>query len=140
MKAALQGVTVHQWEVTLEKSKGGIPELCVVGARLQYSTKCDEWSHQGGADTIDHIVPVSLGGGDELDNLRPAHGRKSRNCVGNFSRKRPTAQQRNQIRRIDESGLIITDEYIERQLGSTTSRVYLIAFESLDEALEFVRG
>lgn len=103
-----------------------------------YGDEC--WlCHQGGADTIDHIVPVSLGGGDELDNLRPAHGRKSRNCVGNFSRKRPTAQQRNQLRRIDESGLIITDEYIERQLGSTTSRVYLIGFESLNEALEFAR-
>lgn len=103
-----------------------------------YGDEC--WlCHQGGADTIDHILPISMGGGDELDNLRPAHGRKSRNCVGNFSRKRPTAQQRNQIRHIDESGLVITDEYIERQLGSTTSRVYLIGFESLDEALEFVR-
>lgn len=103
-----------------------------------YGDEC--WlCHQEGADTIDHIVPVSLGGGDELDNLRPAHGRKSRNCVGNFSRKRPTAQQRNQNIRIDESGLIITDEYIERLLGTMTSRVYLAAFESLDEALEFVR-
>jgi hypothetical protein len=85
-------------------------------------------------------VPVSLGGGDELDNLRPAHGRKSRNCVGNFSRKRPTAQQRNQNIRIDESGLIITDEYIERQLGTMTSRVYLMAFESLDEAIKFAQN
>lgn len=103
-----------------------------------YGDEC--WlCHQGGADTIDHILPISMGGGDELDNLRPAHGRKSRNCVGNFSRKRPTAQQRNQIRRIDESGLVITDEYIERQFGSTTSRVFLWAFQSLDDALAFVR-
>lgn len=103
-----------------------------------YGDEC--WlCHQGGADTIDHILPISMGGGDELDNLRPAHGRKSRNCVGNFSRKRPTAEQRNQIRRIDESGLVITDEYIERQFGSTTSRVFLWAFQSLDDALAFVR-
>lgn len=103
-----------------------------------YGDEC--WlCHQGGADTIDHILPISMGGGDELDNLRPAHGRKSRNCVGNFSRKRPTAQQRNQIKRVDESGLVITDEYIERQFGSTTSRVFLWAFQSLDDALAFVR-
>lgn len=103
-----------------------------------YGDEC--WlCHQGGADTIDHILPISMGGGDELDNLRPAHGRKSRNCVGNFSRKRPTAEQRNQIRRIDESGFVITDEYIERQFGSTTSRVFLWAFQSLDDALAFVR-
>ena len=103
-----------------------------------YGDEC--WlCHQEGADTIDHILPVSLGGGDELDNLRPAHGRKSKNCVGNFSRKRPTAQQRKQNIRANESGLIITDEYIERQLGSTTSKVFLWAFKSLDDALEYVK-
>jgi 5-methylcytosine-specific restriction endonuclease McrA len=32
--------------------------------------------HQCGADTIDHILPPSLGGSDDLDNLRPALGRK----------------------------------------------------------------
>lgn len=26
-----------------------------------------------GADTLDHIVPRSLGGSDDLDNLAPAH-------------------------------------------------------------------
>lgn len=41
-----------------------------------------------GADTIDHIVPVIDGGDDSLDNLRPAHGRKSKSCTGNYSRKR----------------------------------------------------
>ncbi|KKO87262.1 HNH endonuclease [Corynebacterium ulcerans] len=28
-----------------------------------------------GADSADHIIPRSRGGKDELDNLRPAHGR-----------------------------------------------------------------
>jgi 5-methylcytosine-specific restriction endonuclease McrA len=103
-----------------------------------YGDEC--WlCHQEGADTIDHILPISLGGGDELDNLRPAHGRKSKNCVGNFSRKRPTPQQGKQNIRANESGLIITDEYIERQLGSTTSKVFLWAFKSLDDALEYVK-
>lgn len=42
-----------------------------------------------GADTIDHIVAISDGGNDSMDNLRPAHGRKTKYCVGNYSRKRP---------------------------------------------------
>jgi hypothetical protein len=61
MKAALQSVTVHQWKVTLEKSKGGIPELCVIGAGLQYSTKSDKWSHQGGADRCDRLDEILRG-------------------------------------------------------------------------------
>ena len=52
-----------------------------------YGEKC--WLCGGeGADTIDHIIPVVDGGDDSLDNLRPAHGRKSKLCTGNFSRKR----------------------------------------------------
>jgi 5-methylcytosine-specific restriction endonuclease McrA len=43
---------------------------------------------QEGADTIDHIVMVSQGGSNTIDNLRPAHGRKTSFCVGNYSRKR----------------------------------------------------
>ena len=53
-----------------------------------YGDQC--WLCGGdGADTIDHLLPVVDGGDDDLDNLRPAHGRKSDSCVGNFSRKRP---------------------------------------------------
>ena len=39
-----------------------------------------------GADTIDHVIPVALGG-DQWDptNLRPAHGRKRPGCPGNYS-------------------------------------------------------
>jgi hypothetical protein len=52
-----------------------------------YGDQC--WLCGGaGADTIDHIIPVADGGDDSLDNLRPAHGRKSKQCTGNFSRKR----------------------------------------------------
>lgn len=52
-----------------------------------YGDQC--WLCGGdGADTIDHIIPVADGGDDSLDNLRPAHGRKSKKCTGNFSRKR----------------------------------------------------
>lgn len=52
-----------------------------------YGDEC--WLCGGeGADTIDHIIPVADGGDDSLDNLRPAHGRKSKQCTGNFSRKR----------------------------------------------------
>lgn len=41
-----------------------------------------------GADTIDHLVMISQGGDNSLENLRPAHGRKNSYCVGNYSRKR----------------------------------------------------
>lgn len=27
-----------------------------------------------GADTVDHVTPVAMGGDNELANLRPAHG------------------------------------------------------------------
>ncbi len=39
-----------------------------------------------GADTVDHIVPVSLGGTHELGNLRPAH-RKCNSSRGNGQRR-----------------------------------------------------
>lgn len=43
---------------------------------------------QEGADTIDHLVMISQGGSNTIDNLRPAHGRKTSFCVGNYSRRR----------------------------------------------------
>jgi hypothetical protein len=52
-----------------------------------YGTVCWLCGYEG-ADTIDHLVMISQGGTNELDNLRPAHGRKSEFCVGNFSRRR----------------------------------------------------
>jgi 5-methylcytosine-specific restriction endonuclease McrA len=95
--------------------------------------------HQGGADTIDHIIPLINGGTDDLDNLRPAHGRKSASCVGNYSRKRPSQHQGNRIREIDPSGLIITDDYIEVTQGQVKSKIYYRGFISLDEALVMAR-
>jgi hypothetical protein len=104
-----------------------------------YGDQC--WlCHQGDADTIDHIIPVIDGGTDDLDNLRPAHGRKSASCVGNFSRKRPSQHQGNRIRQIDPSGLIITDDYIERSSGTMKSRIYYRGFISKDQALAIARG
>lgn len=103
-----------------------------------YGDEC--WlCHQGGADTIDHIIPIVNGGTDDLDNLRPAHGRKSASCVGNFSRKRPPQDQGSRIRQIDPSGLIITDDYIEINKGQMKSRIYHRGFISLDQALEMAR-
>lgn len=104
-----------------------------------YGDQC--WlCHQGGADTIDHIIPVIDGGTDDMDNLRPAHGRKSASCVGNFSRKRPSQHQGARIRQIDPSGLIITDDYIERKSGTMTSRIYYRGFISKDQALAIAKG
>lgn len=103
-----------------------------------YGDEC--WlCHQGGADTIDHIIPIVNGGTDDLDNLRPAHGRKSASCVGNYSRKRPSQHQGNRIREIDPSGLIITDDYIEVNQGQVKSKIYYRGFISLDQAREMAR-
>ena len=102
-----------------------------------YGDQC--WlCHQGGADTIDHIIPIIDGGNDDLDNLRPAHGRKSATCVGNFSRKRPTHQ--NPIVRVHESGLIITDDYIERISGHIKSKIYYRGLIPIDQALELAQN
>ena len=53
----------------------------------EYGSTCWLCGHEG-ADTIDHLVMISKGGSNDLENLRPAHGRKTEFCVGNFSRKR----------------------------------------------------
>lgn len=51
---------------------------------------------RGGADTVDHVIPLSKGG-DPLDpsNLRPAHGKRQPwGCPGNFGRQnRPASLQ-----------------------------------------------
>lgn len=93
-----------------------------------YGDEC--WlCHQGGADTIDHILPISMGGGDELDNLRPAHGRKSRNCVGNYSRKRPAYTGEKPRNRNESSaepdGITYGDGWIRKKRGGMSSTMYL---------------
>lgn len=40
-----------------------------------------------GADTVDHVLPLAMGGTNELANLRPAHGKKRAYCPGNYGRK-----------------------------------------------------
>ena len=37
--------------------------------------------------TVDHVVPLAQGGTNAPSNLRPAHGRKSAHCAGNFGRQ-----------------------------------------------------
>lgn len=53
---------------------------------------------QEGADTIDHLLMVSQGGSNTIENLRPAHGRKSSYCVGNFSRRRGRFQVKKKVK------------------------------------------
>lgn len=101
-----------------------------------YGDEC--WlCHQLGADTIDHIIPVIDGGTDDLDNLRPAHGRKSATCTGNFSRKR--APLHNLPIKIQQDGLIITDDYIERNIGQMKSRIFYRGFIPYELALEMAQ-
>jgi len=43
-----------------------------------------------GADSIDHVVQLADGGGNDLDNLRPAHMRPQPwGCPGNVYRRKP---------------------------------------------------
>ena len=41
-----------------------------------------------GADTVDHVVPVSKRPDLEYapENLRPAHGKRTPTCIGNYAR------------------------------------------------------
>lgn len=52
-----------------------------------------------GADTIDHIVPVHLGGPKwDPANLRPMHGAKRADCPGNYSLGATMAQRVKELR------------------------------------------
>lgn len=62
-----------------------------------YGDICWLCGHEG-ADTIDHLVMVSQGGSNTIENLRPAHGRKSSYCVGNFSRRRGLPKARKKVK------------------------------------------
>jgi hypothetical protein len=92
-----------------------------------------------GADTIDHIVKLMHGGDDDLDNLRPAHGKRSNQCVGNFSGLRPKSKEQgsqpiqlnkyelktNEIKSVtDENGITWGDGWVEKTRGSTTSKMF----------------
>ena len=37
--------------------------------------------------TLDHVVPLSQGGTNALENLKPAHGRRRPDCPGNYGRQ-----------------------------------------------------
>ena len=37
--------------------------------------------------TVDHVIPLALGGTNAPSNLRPAHGRKNPDCPGNYGRQ-----------------------------------------------------
>lgn len=62
----------------------------------EYGTVCHLCGGVG-ADSVDHVIPRSLGGDDSLDNLRPAH----RSC--NFSRGNMTMNQWRRQRGADPS-------------------------------------
>ena len=65
-----------------------------------YGFTCHLCGHDCSEDmTVDHIVPVSKGGGNNLANLRPCHGRKTATCPGNYGRgNRDLAPSRNASR------------------------------------------
>ena len=89
-----------------------------------------------GADTIDHLVMISQGGSNDLENLRPAHGRKTEFCVGNFSRKRGKQTSKNGKEKVqvkpkgeeipDPNKLIFTygEGWIRKQFRGTSSTLF----------------
>jgi hypothetical protein len=87
------------------------------------------WLCGGGeADTIDHVIPLSDGGDDDIDNLRPAHGRKSASCVGNYSRKRPAYTGEKPRNRNESSaepdGITYGDGWIRKKRNGMSSTMY----------------
>jgi len=92
-----------------------------------YGDTC--WLCGGGeADTIDHVIPLSDGGDDDIENLRPAHGKKSSSCVGNYSRKRPAYSGDKPIVKRQPSdepdGITYGDGWIRKKRGSLTEIIY----------------
>jgi hypothetical protein len=114
-----------------------------------YGTVCWLCGHEG-ADTIDHLVMISHGGSNDLENLRPAHGRKSEFCVGNFSRKRgkkalnrtrkETPLTTNKEQTPDPNKLVITygDGWIKKQFRGMSSTMFY-DFTGLDIEDKFVQ-
>lgn len=126
------------------------PRKRLTGEKLQklrarvfahYGDQC--WLCGGeGADTIDHIIPVIDGGDDSLDNLRPAHGRKSKICTGNFSRKRPDlipagVKTENRFDRPD--GITFGDRFISYKRGHHISTIF-IDYEKLGMNNPYVKS
>ena len=90
-----------------------------------------------GADTIDHIEMIVSGGDNSIQNLRPAHGRKTPYCNGNFSRKRgrvinkPKPKQRSAVMDIQPAPVRNSDVIIEygegwvkKTIGQSSSTIY----------------
>jgi hypothetical protein len=93
---------------------------------------------------------ISHGGSNDLENLRPAHGRKSEFCVGNFSRKRgkkalkrtrkETPMTTNKEQTPDPNKLVITygEGWIKKQFRGMSSTMFY-DFTGLDIEDQFVQ-
>lgn len=52
-----------------------------------YGTTCHLCGRDCADDfTVDHLTPLAAGGTNDLGNLRPAHGKSTPSCRGNYSR------------------------------------------------------
>jgi hypothetical protein len=88
-----------------------------------------------GADTIDHLEMITSGGDNSIQNLRPAHGRKTPYCNGNFSRKRGRVTNKPKHRRavmdiqpapVRNSDVIIEygEGWIKKTIGQSSNTIY----------------
>jgi len=115
------------YENTMPRTRGDKLQKLRQQVFATYGEVC--WLCGGdGADTIDHLVPLVHGGDDHIENLRPAHGRKSKTCVGNFSRKRPDYQGQKPIVKekpaSEPDGITYGDGFIRKKRGHMTTTMY----------------
>ena len=67
----------NRWRVSVPRDSYGIPKInwekgVARSVKSKYGNACHLCGKKG-ADTIDHVIPRSVGGSDRLTNLRPAH-------------------------------------------------------------------
>jgi len=115
------------YENTMPRTRGDKLQKLRQQVFLTYGYTC--WLCGGdGADTIDHVLPLAHGGDDHIDNLRPAHGRKSKTCVGNYSRKRPMYQgekpRQDKPKDSEPDGITYGDGFIRKKRGHMITTMY----------------
>jgi 5-methylcytosine-specific restriction endonuclease McrA len=85
---------MSKWSQMTQRERNGRASASWKTLRKQILDESDEcWlCGERGADTIDHVVPLKDGGTNERSNLRPAHGKRSARCPGNFGRSNRKAR------------------------------------------------
>jgi 5-methylcytosine-specific restriction endonuclease McrA len=65
---------------------------------------------------IDHIFPLSLGGGDDIDNLRPLHWQNNLSKGDDFPRYKSSVTS-NGSKNIEEERWLTVNDTVQKKLG-----------------------